>query len=60
LIIDGYHNFTRSSIAWFRENCTKDKHEDICRAKNELKWITTGKFLWQVCYSPFKSTDSEC
>jgi hypothetical protein len=50
LIIDGYHNFTRSSIAWFRENCTRTKHEDICRAKNESKW-KTGEVQWTVCYN---------
>lgn len=49
LFIDNTHNFSHSSVTWFKENCNVAQHRDLCAAKNQSSLRKNS--YWNVCYS---------
>ena len=55
LRIDNKHNFSSSSVKWFKENCDIATHSAICAAKNEINH--RGK--WDICFSGDEACDQQ-
>jgi hypothetical protein len=51
LLIDNTHNFSHSSVTWFKDNCNVTQHRDLCAAKNQSSLRSEENGYWSVCYS---------